>query len=156
MTEEGGWEPCLFDEDGLLGCPAVHDHFVYAVAAFLERRLLTLHTQYRDGDGPYDLTDVRFFGVAAHHFEHIAEPSILLDIEAVSVDWVVENWSELFDRGLRYGWPLAKCVDLSDLTGQLVGRGIRGYRVMGSCGLDGFVLALEAKYRRRAQEAESM
>jgi hypothetical protein len=92
--------------------------------------------------------------VVAHHFEHIAEPSILMDIEASAVDWIIENWSELFNRGLKYGWPLAKCRDLADLIGQLIGRGVRGYRVMGSCGLDGFVLALGVEYLRRAQEAE--
>jgi hypothetical protein len=154
MTGDRDWEPCRFDDDGLLGRPVVHDHFVYAVAAHLGRRSLTLYTQYRDGDGPHPLTDLRFLGVAAHHFDHVADPSILLDVETGAVERVIREWGDLFERGLRNGWPSAECTDLAGLTRQLVEQGVLGYRVMGSCGLDGFVLATGVEYRCRDEEVE--
>jgi hypothetical protein len=154
VAEGTTWERCLFRDDGLLQHPEVHDNFVYALAIHLERRILLLHTQYRDGPGPYELTDVRFVGLVAHHFDDVAEPSILLDIERVPAEWVVEQWRELFLSRKNYGWPLLNYTDLADLTRQLADRAVVGYRVMGSCGLDGFVLASRAEYRQREQAAE--
>jgi hypothetical protein len=154
VPERPTWERCLFREDGLLEHPAVHDNFVYSLAIHLEHRVLLLHTQYRDGAGPYDLTDVRFLGLVAHHFDDIAEPSILLDIERVSAKWVVEQWRDLFVSRKNYGWPSLKYTDRADLARQLTDSAVVGYRVMGSCGLDGFVLASGAEYRQREQAAE--
>jgi hypothetical protein len=91
VAERVDWECCLFRDDGSLDVPDVHDNFVYALAVHLEQRVLILHTQYRDGSGPYELTDVRFVGLVAHHIDDVAEPSILLDIELVSAEWVVEQ-----------------------------------------------------------------
>jgi hypothetical protein len=132
----------------------IHDNFVYALTVLLERRLLVLHTQYRDGEGPYILTDVRFIGLVAHHFDHVAEPSILLDIEEVPAEWVIREWRELFERGMRYGWPPIEYADFAELARRLVEGGVRGYRVMGTCGLDGFVLASDVEYHRRERAAE--
>ena len=134
--------------------PSVHDNFVYALSTHLERRFLVLHTQYRDGEGPYELTDVRFFGLVAHHFEHVAGPSILMDIEEVDPGSVIERWHELFERGKNYGWPPGKFIDLTDLSRVLREQGVRGYLVMSSCGLDGFVLAQGVEYLRRQGEAQ--
>jgi hypothetical protein len=135
----------------LLDLPDIHDNFVYALAVHLEQRVLILHTQYRDGPGPHELTDVRFPGLVAHHFDDVAEPSILLDIELVPSRWVVEQWRDLFASRKNYGWPPLKFTDLGDLAQQLAKLTVVGYRVMGSCGLDGFVLASMAEYRRREQ-----
>ncbi len=154
MTEPPTWETCRFLPDGLLQSPAVHDNFVYAVAFHLEQRLLILHTQYRDGAGPFELTDLRFVGVIAHHFDDLAAPSILLDVEQVEAAWVVEHWGELFTSRKNYGWPPVKFEDLADLSRQLGHLGVAGYRAMGSCGLDGFVLASGVEHCRRVRAAE--
>jgi hypothetical protein len=132
----------------------VHDNFVYAISVDLERRLLTLHTQYRDGEGPYDLIDVRFEGLVAHHFDDVAEPSILLDVEEASPGEVIQQWPELFERGLNNGWPPGRYSDLTDLSTSLEGQGVHGYIVMGSCGLDGFVLARGVAFLQRQSRAE--
>jgi hypothetical protein len=148
------WESCLFSADGLSESPNVHDNFVYALAIHLEQRVLVLHTQYRDGDGPSELIDLRFVGMVAYYFDDVAAPSILLDVERVGAAWVVEQWGELFLARKNYGWPPVRFADLPDLSWQLDEQGVVGYRVMGSCGLDGFVLASSAEYRRRERAAE--
>ena len=149
-----GWQPCRFGDDGLLEHPNIHDNFVYALAVHLGRRVLVLHTEYRDQPAPYELIDVRFLGLVAHFFDDIAEPSILLDIEAVPADWVLETWRDLFSRRKNHGWPSLKFSDVADLSSQLDALGVSGYRVMGSCGLDGFVLAAGAEYRTREGASE--
>jgi hypothetical protein len=154
VPERVDWERCLFRADGLLELPKGHDNFVYALAVHLEQRVLILHTQYRDGAGPHELIDVRFVGLVAHQFDDVAEPSILLDIELVPAGWVAEHWRDLFISRKNYGWPPLKFTDLTDLDRQLANLPVFGYRVMGSCGLDGFVLASVAEYKRRAQAAE--
>src|SRR5262245_26720395 len=106
------WEPCRFRPDGLLDAPEVHDNFVYALAVHLEQRALILHTQYRDGAGPNHLTDLRFIGLVAHHFDDVAAPSILLDVERVGAAWVVEQWGELFASRKGHGWPPVQFTDL--------------------------------------------
>jgi len=151
---EPRWEPCRFRTHGDLDVPQVHDNFVYAVAIHLEQRVLILHTQYRDGAGPYDLTDLRFVGVVAHHFDDLAEPSILLDVQQVEAAWVVEHWGALFTSRKNYGWPPVRFKDLADLPRKLGDLGVVGYRVTGSCGLDGFVLATSVEHRRRDGAAE--
>ena len=148
MDESSHWRPCRFRSDGSADEPSVHDNFVYALSVHLEERTLVLHTQYRDGPGPRTMTDLRFVGLMAHHFDDVAEPSILLDIEEVTPAWVIEQWGELFDRRKNYGWPPIKYVDRAELGNKLVAQGVRGYRVMGSCGIDGFVLASAVEYRQ--------
>lgn len=148
------WEPCQFRPDGFSQTPDVHDNFVYALAVHLEQRVLVLHTQYRDGAGPNDLIDLRFAGLVAYHFDDVAAPSILLDVERVAAASVVEQWGDLFLARKNYGWPPVRFTDLADLSQQLGEQGAVGYRVMGSCGLDGFVLAASAEYRRRERAAE--
>jgi hypothetical protein len=133
--------------------PNIHDNFVYAVTIRLDERVLILHTQYRDGAGPYDLTDICFTGVIGHYFQDVVAPSILLDIETVPSEWIVEQWRAVFDRGKNYGWPPLKHRDLEDLCRLLNEQSIIGYQVMGSCGLDGFVLAVGVEYRKREQAA---
>jgi hypothetical protein len=157
VDERSAWRLCAFDVDGGLRDPAVHDNFVYALEVHLERRLLVLHTEYRDGPAEQEFTDVRFVGVVAHHFEHVAGPSILLDIEQVAAAWVVERWRELFERGKNYGWPSVQHSDVGGLGEELTRQRVHGYLVMGSCGLDGFVLAAGLEYRHpeRATEVSS-
>src|SRR5262249_60962598 len=113
----------------------IHDNFVYALAVHLGQRVLILHTEYRDRKSPYELTDVRFIGLVAHYFEHVAEPSILLDIEEVSAEWVIQEWRELFERGKNYGWRVIRYTNLAELSAGLAVHGVRRYRVYGWDGM---------------------
>ncbi|MDB5389539.1 MAG: hypothetical protein JWM11_5185, partial [Planctomycetaceae bacterium] len=126
----------------------IHDNFVYALSIHLEQQTLILHTQYRDGPGPHDFIDVCFSGVIAHHFEHVAGPSILLDIETVPAEWIVQHWRDHFEHGIHYGWPPLEHRDLDELCRLLREQNILGFQVLGSCGLDGFVLASGMLYRQ--------
>src|SRR5689334_5956983 len=96
VSEATTWQRCLFRSDGALENPNIHDNFVYALAVHLEQRVLVLHTEYRDRPAPFEFTDVRFLGVVVHHFDDVAAPSILLDIMAVSPDWILKQGGELF------------------------------------------------------------
>jgi hypothetical protein len=144
------WEVCRFGPDGLLDVPNVHDNFVYAVTTHLEQKVLILYTEYRDDPGPHELTDLRFLGTVVHFFDDFTAPSILLDVELVRVARV----GELFTSRKNHGWPLPRFDDLPDLTRQLEGLGVVGYRVMGSCGMDGFILAASGDYRHPVQVAD--
>jgi hypothetical protein len=129
--------------------PNVHDNFIYAISIHLEERVVILHTHYRDGDSPNEFTDVCFRGVIGHCFQDVVAPSILLDIEEVPPRWVVEEWRAVFERGVNYGWPSLNHRDVDELCRLLEAKSTIGYRVMGSCGLDGFVLAQGVEYRQR-------
>lgn len=94
MDESEIWSPVSFGDDGSMECPNVGDHFVYALAVHLEKPLLILHTEYRDGPGPGILTELLFFGHVAHSFDNVAGPSILFDIDEVAAGWLVEEWGE--------------------------------------------------------------
>lgn len=100
------------------------------------------------------LPDLRFTGLIAHHFLDVAEPSILFDVHRAAPAWVVENWAALFDERKNFGWPTIAYVDRAYLLCQLHLKGVQGFRVIASCGLDGFVLASDFEYRERRQEAE--
>lgn len=153
MTVLEGWEACGYRTDGTMEHPELHDNFVYAVTIQLERRTLVLHTEYRDGQGAGELTDLRFVGVVAHHFDDVVAPSILLHLEQVSVNRVIEEWRDLFAARKNYHWPI-QFVDLDDLTRRLREESVTGIRIMSTCGLDGFVLASAAEHRRRERLAE--
>ena len=132
--------------------PNIHDNFVYAIRIHLEQKVLVLHTQYRDGDGPHDFTDVRFSGVIAHHFRHITAPSILFNIEEVTPRWIVrDEWKELFDEGKEFNWPTFELRDPTMLLERIAADGIRGFTVSGVTGVDGFVLAKEVDFLRRSE-----
>ena len=80
-----------------------------------------------------------------------ASCSISRKVEAA---WVVDQWGELFDRRKNYGWPPIEYADRSDLVSQLISLRVRGYCVMGSCGLDGFALATGVEYWTRPRQAD--
>jgi hypothetical protein len=126
----------------------VHDNFLYAIAANFDEKVLILHTEYRDGDGPYELTDVRFLGLVAFHFEDAASPSILLDISEHSAEEIIREWGDLLESRRNWSWPI-NFSDLSDLSGKLAKLGVMGYNIHGTVGINGFILASSSEYRTR-------
>ncbi len=134
-----------------MGNPSVQDNIVYALSVHLEQWLLILHTEFRDGPSPSELTNVRFAGFVAHHFDHVSAPSILFDVAEVSMESVIQTWRELFEQGAQYMWPPVdfEYTGLFDLAVGLVERGVRAYRVSSSCGMVGYVLAAGVKYEQR-------
>ncbi len=146
MSEHPNWSECSFDESCQLVEPNVHDNFVYGLSCQFDQDVVIINTQYRDEAVPHPLTDLRFGGVVAHHFYDVGAPSVLFDVGLVTPSLLVELWSELFESRKNYSWPIS-FVDLEDLVAQLDNLGVSGFRVMASCGMDGFVLASEFHYR---------
>jgi hypothetical protein len=130
--------------------PNIHDNFVYAYAVLIDRRQLILHTQYRDVE-PGELTDIIFSGVVAHYFQDVGYDNILLDIEEVEPEFIVHQQAELLSRRKNYGWPPLEYNSPADLIARLKEQRVRGYLVMGSAGLDGFVLACRVSYVTRTE-----
>jgi hypothetical protein len=126
MTESLAWRPFRFRPDGLLESPEVHDNFVDAVAVHLEPRALTLHTQYRDGVGPYDLTDLWFVGGGWPITWTTSPPGA--SSWASSASMRRGRWAILFGTRKNYGWPVG-FADLADLSRRLGEPGVVGYRV---------------------------
>jgi hypothetical protein len=121
--------------------PGVHDSFVCSVRHRLEDRIITILSHYRDLDIPEPFLTTEFTNVAAHHFQHAVAPSILLDIEETDVQTILSANETLFKDGLKYNWPFQGPRTLSELTDRLKTESMNGYLIMGSCDLDGFVLA---------------
>jgi hypothetical protein len=121
--------------------PSVHDNFVYGYSVDCEGRLLVLHTAYRDRK-PHELTDVIFRDVVAHHFEHVLPGNILLDIEEADVAAVVRDNARQLADSWRHGWPPVEYRgDLDALVTALKASGVRGYVILSSYGLSGWVFA---------------
>ena len=121
--------------------PTIHDSFVYSIRHRLEDRTLTILSHYRGREIPEPFFTTEFENVIAHHFDHVVAPSILLDIEETDVQTILSMNEDLFKKGLNYSWPYHGLRTLVEVAARLTAESIQGYQVMGSCGLDGFVLA---------------
>jgi hypothetical protein len=64
---------------------SVHDNHVYGCSLDFENHRITLHTYFRD-KSPHEYTDIVFFGVVAHRFEHVLSGNILFDVTEVPAD----------------------------------------------------------------------
>ena len=120
---------------------SIHDCFVYSILNHLEDRTLQILAHYRDQAIPEPYFSITFQHVVATNFNHVVAPSILLDIEQVEVETIVQNNRDQFIAGLKYGWPFAGVAKFEGLITELAASGANGYIVMGTCGLDGFVIA---------------
>lgn len=132
----------------------IHDSFVIAIVHQFEERRLRIISHYRDREipEPYFVTD--FGNVVAHHFRHVAAPSILLDVEECDVESIVSMHHELFADGLKHGWPFHGMRNVADVIAKLNAGGVKAYQVMGSCGLDGFVLATSCSIHASPSRSE--
>jgi hypothetical protein len=119
---------------------SVHDNSVYAYTVFCEERRIVLHTHFRDG-GANELTDVVFEGVEAHFFRSGHDSNILFDIVQVEPEKIVREYGEVFVAGKNYGWPRIEYKDDADLVAILNRRGVKGFEIYASFGLEGWVLA---------------
>jgi hypothetical protein len=129
------------DPQFTMTAPSVHDSFVCSFYHHLEDRTLTILSHYRDHDIQEPYLTTEFTNVVAHHFQHVVAPSILFDIEETDVQTILSMNKELFKNGLNYNWPFHGPRTLAEVAHRLTSESINGYQIMGSCGLDGFVLA---------------
>lgn len=131
---------------------SVHDNWVYAHTVDCDRRRVVLHTVYPHVE-PREFTDIVFEGVLAHHFEEQrmgdGPANVLFDVTETEPRYLFAEYSGLFERMKRYGWPLPKYDDPEDLPAKLTANGEKCYHVHGSVGLSGFVFATAVEFRRR-------
>ena len=186
MGERGAWTQCQFDDTGCLrsgkpGNPCVFPPgtWVYAVAADLEERWLTLYTRSRGWGGPDDselaqllaqakgeavsegFIDLRFLGVIAQVLEEqLTAPSELVTVSRLTTDQLWFEWSDVFERRQASNWPF-EYQDVEELCERLEGMGVSGYGLTGwdrEDGRDegtalGLVLATGAVYREASSRA---
>jgi hypothetical protein len=91
------------------GMISIHDNQVYGCSSDFEAQRLTLHTF--DENSPPEFTDVIFWKVVAHRFEHTLPSNILFDIVEVDVEKIVEDSAARFETSYGLcGWVLgASC-----------------------------------------------
>ncbi|WP_237227846.1 hypothetical protein [Rubinisphaera sp. JC750] len=132
----------------------IHDSFVVEIVHQLEERTLRIISHYRDHEVPESYFATDFRDVVAHEFRHVAAPSILLDVEECDVESIVSMHHELFADGLKHGWPFHGMRNVADVIAKLNADGVKAYQVMGSCGLDGFVLATSCSIHAAPSKSE--
>src|SRR5436853_7690269 len=117
-----------------------HDNFVYAYTVLCEERRIVLNTHFRDG-GANELTDVVFEGVEAHYLRCSHDSNILFDIVEVEPEKIVSEYGDLFAAEKNFGWPRIEYKDRADLVNILKARGVKGFEIHSSYGLEGCILA---------------
>ncbi|WP_417375045.1 hypothetical protein [Gimesia maris] len=147
MDEFSEWQECQIDPSRGMEIPSVHDNYVTALSIDLEQGTLILKTLYQETNQREEQTDLRFFGVLAHHFNDIMAPSILFDVECNTFQTLLNEWEWLFLKRKKHGWPLRSYETIPELENVLKERDLKAYRVRGICGLDGFVIAEKVEYR---------
>ncbi|WP_417384638.1 hypothetical protein [Gimesia sp.] len=156
MGETIEWQECEIDASQGMQIPPVHDNLVTALSIDLERGTLILKTRYQQMNQCEELTVLRFSGVLTHHFNHVMVPSILFDVECQTIPTLLNEWEWLFLKQKNYGWPLSSWKTVSELEQQLSERGLKMYRVRGSCGLDGFVMAEKVEFQMQTLDRENL
>jgi hypothetical protein len=119
---------------------SIHDNVLTSYTVNGEARRITLRTEFRDQE-PVEHTEVVFTKVVAYHFEGDTLGNILFDIAETPLEQILQDHADLFDRGRSYGWPAVPHESTEELLRVLRERGIRGYVLSASYGMEGFVLA---------------
>ncbi len=86
---------------------------------------------------------VHFTGLLAHWFENVIQDNILLGMDEITVDSFFEQYRNLLDRTISYGFPA--CCSIEELRERMDREKIRAFVINSSLGLCGFVLAQEAE-----------
>ena len=117
----------------------LHDNRVLRYCADFEAHTLHMDTQTEAGEK----VSVRFTGLLAHRFEDVIQDNILFGMDEITVDGFFEQYKNLLDRTLPYGFPA--CCRVEGLRERMEREHIRAFVIDSSLGLCGFVLAQEVK-----------
>ena len=117
----------------------LHDNSVLRCCADFEAHTLHMDTQTENGEK----VSVHFTGLLAHRFENVIRDNILFDMEEITVDGFFEQYRELLEKSLPYGFPA--CCSAAELREQMARKKIRVFVIGSSLGLWGFVLAQEVE-----------
>ena len=122
---------CSFD--------GLHDNRVLRCCADFEAHTLYMDTRTEAGE----TVSVRFTGLLAHWFENVIQDNILFGMDEIAVDGFFEQYKNLLDRTLPYGFPA--CCRVEELRERMERENIRAFVIDSSLGLCGFVLAQEVE-----------
>ena len=117
----------------------LHDNRVLRYCADFEAHTLQMDTRTEGGE----TVSVHFTGLLAHWFENVIQDNILFGMDEITVDGFFQQYNDLLDEALRYGFPA--CCSAEELRKRMEREKIRVFTISSSLGLCGFVLAQEVE-----------
>ena len=121
---------------------SIHDNLVLSYTIDCEKESITFHTVFYRDNEPHEYTDMIFLRVAGYHFEGDNFRTILFNIYPSSPEEVYTSYHELFERRKNYAWPFSYNTK-EELIEKLDKKGVKGFLISSSYGMEGFVLAEE-------------
>ncbi len=129
---------------------SVHDNFIVSYEVDCKRREICIHTVYRDQGEPFEITDILFIGVECYYFGHdLFGRNIILDIDERVPESIYADHMNEIQAGLNYGWPGKWAASPETASEYFRQNGIRGYVLLPSYGMWGWVLAREMRLVQR-------
>ena len=123
---------------------SVHDNLLISYEVHCEARTIVLRTEYRVKNEPTEFTNVIFKGVEGYRFENDAFGNIIFGLETIPVEQLLTEYSaEISESYHMAGSPGPWAANLGTASGYLRERGVQGFILSSSLGLDGWVLARE-------------
>lgn len=116
---------------------SIGDNGVLGYSVDVAARTIVIRTEYRDGQGLHELTDVHFDGVLGYSIRD-SLGGILLDICPIAIEPFLAKYAEQLREGAPYGWPFQGST--RDLLSWLQARGAVAFEISSSIGFDGFVV----------------
>jgi hypothetical protein len=119
---------------------SVHDNVLVSYSVRAEEKRIVLHTEFRDRE-PHEFTDVIFEDVLAYDFQNDLFGTIIFDIREVDLSKLIEERSELFEDGWRYGWPRGWDPRKESMLDYARRLNARAFELSASYGMHGWILA---------------
>src|SRR5688572_13374436 len=125
--------------------PGIHDSLLVAYSVDSEHQALVLSLLPHHGSALAPFAVV-FSGVVAHSFPAPLLPAILGDIRQTPADALLrQEWASIERAYRANGWPGPWANSLLDAMAFVTASELRGYEIESSYGLNGWVLARDAR-----------
>jgi hypothetical protein len=132
-------------EYGDLDIVSVHDNEVISYNVNFKNKTIVLSTvYYGEPNKITEKTTIEFINVFDHLFRTDNGSGILFDIEICEIKHLIKLEQEWLVYQKRQSYLFSRKTD-EEIAVMLTNLNINYYRVMGTCGLDGFVLAESMK-----------
>jgi hypothetical protein len=126
---------------------SIHDNNVYAISIQCEEKVIILHTEYHHADPP-EYTDILFDNAIFHHFEHVREGNILLDIEEADPTEFYNDHGIWLKNEQKFGVPIS-VESVDQFVSHIKTKGLKIYIINPSYGMWGWVICLKIKYKTK-------
>jgi hypothetical protein len=136
---------------------AIHDNTIYGYSILADddgklTYTIRLYTKFHQTAQP-SFTDIVFSGAIAHYFEDYLAHNILFDIEEITIEACFDEYHELFEYRVKYGWPFPH-NGKQDLLQRAHSHQVIGYQINTSYGLNGWIWARTMDIIKRQNEAQ--